>query len=563
MRDFFVLMVNVYIVLLFRMSSRDLMREHLRYNDDSDDTTMESSSDPNSSIPSTLIPPDQHTSDKDDEVVLDISSSKSHDTSSSKSHDLDGHHTPVKGNEVVSDTSSSKSSHDLEGHHTPIKDDEFIPYADSPKVHDHDTSIRDNELILHTEEWDGVMDREVAYSIEISSVSNEMDSNEHVTKMSYKGDKSELRYVLISSSSSGSDVVEGILISPSSSNSDVMFCGYAPSQCTATLGTSSGAKDVVELEEGYCDSNTSGSDETKEQKRDIIITGYEERRDTDVSDHTKDGHRTEVHETDIDDASSMSMNVCRTNKAMDTSRVADIGDGGEETAVGTSDSEDAIDIGMSVVTGSVSELGENEGNWRREVDLGEDEGTIDLNKAKSIPRSDVNVDTDKSIVEEVCFHQDVVEIGVCDASFNDEYDLLFEGVSGNSPMPTKPPETALLSISSENLPSKAHEPITPALIPTHQSFITPAAAIGKPDVLLLSDDNITPMPDYRDMHTPQLRGACAKFGLKPLPKRKMISKLTEIYTYTHPLVGESIIIMQCGSIFNLACSYVMVIQLLF
>ena len=31
---------------------------------------------------------------------------------------------------------------------------------------------------------------------------------------------------------------------------------------------------------------------------------------------------------------------------------------------------------------------------------------------------------------------------------------------------------------------------------------------------------------------------CSKFGVRPLPKKKMIAKLHEIYEYTHPLVGE-------------------------
>ena len=58
---------------------------------------------------------------------------------------------------------------------------------------------------------------------------------------------------------------------------------------------------------------------------------------------------------------------------------------------------------------------------------------------------------------------------------------------------------------------------------------------------LETDDDITPMPKYRTMVTPLLKVRCAKFGVKPLAKRKMIAKLEEIYDYAHPLVGESII----------------------
>lgn len=67
------------------------------------------------------------------------------------------------------------------------------------------------------------------------------------------------------------------------------------------------------------------------------------------------------------------------------------------------------------------------------------------------------------------------------------------------------------------------------------AFITPAARGG---AMLLSDDNITPTPNYHRMCTPRLKQQCSKYGVKPLPKRKMIAKLEEIYSYTHPLVGK-------------------------
>lgn len=40
-----------------------------------------------------------------------------------------------------------------------------------------------------------------------------------------------------------------------------------------------------------------------------------------------------------------------------------------------------------------------------------------------------------------------------------------------------------------------------------------------------------------DMLCTFLQGECARFGVRALPKRKMIAKLEEIYDYTHPLVG--------------------------
>ncbi|KAJ7357656.1 5'-flap endonuclease [Desmophyllum pertusum] len=44
---------------------------------------------------------------------------------------------------------------------------------------------------------------------------------------------------------------------------------------------------------------------------------------------------------------------------------------------------------------------------------------------------------------------------------------------------------------------------------------------------------VTPMPNYNEMATPVLKGELNKFGVRALPKKKMILKLTEIYDYTH------------------------------
>ena len=67
-----------------------------------------------------------------------------------------------------------------------------------------------------------------------------------------------------------------------------------------------------------------------------------------------------------------------------------------------------------------------------------------------------------------------------------------------------------------------------------QSFKTPASC----GVELQTDDDITPMPDFRGMRTPCLKGECARFGMKAMAKKKMIAKLSEIYEHTHPLVGK-------------------------
>ena len=44
---------------------------------------------------------------------------------------------------------------------------------------------------------------------------------------------------------------------------------------------------------------------------------------------------------------------------------------------------------------------------------------------------------------------------------------------------------------------------------------------------------ITPMPNYLGMNTPNLKVELKKYGIKALPKRQAILKLTEIYEYTH------------------------------
>ena len=78
------------------------------------------------------------------------------------------------------------------------------------------------------------------------------------------------------------------------------------------------------------------------------------------------------------------------------------------------------------------------------------------------------------------------------------------------------------------------KPIAPNPVRTDPALVTPAPSSSG----LISDDNMTPTPHYHDMQTPQLKVQCSRYGLKVLPKHKMISKLKEIYVYTHPLVGE-------------------------
>lgn len=134
-----------------------------------------------------------------------------------------------------------------------------------------------------------------------------------------------------------------------------------------------------------------------------------------------------------------------------------------------------------------------------------------------------------------------------DANYSDEdFDLLFQDVvEVVSPTPMAPPHltppplsppppsphVALATTSSSHATTISHSP--KKSIPS--AFVTPATGGVS---TLLSDDNITPTPNYQRMCTPQLKAQCARFGVRVLPKRKMIAKLREIYNYTHPLVGR-------------------------
>ena len=97
-----------------------------------------------------------------------------------------------------------------------------------------------------------------------------------------------------------------------------------------------------------------------------------------------------------------------------------------------------------------------------------------------------------------------------------------------------------VSVASSTVPrphDKSHD--QPSAVSNKQAATdsaTPAATGQRP--VLESDLEITPMPSYSDMNTPGLKGECSKYGVRALPKRKMIAKLREIYDYTHPLTGR-------------------------
>jgi hypothetical protein len=45
--------------------------------------------------------------------------------------------------------------------------------------------------------------------------------------------------------------------------------------------------------------------------------------------------------------------------------------------------------------------------------------------------------------------------------------------------------------------------------------------------------NLTPMPEYTQMDTPNLKSELKRFGMKPLSKKQAVKKLVEIYEFTH------------------------------
>lgn len=111
-----------------------------------------------------------------------------------------------------------------------------------------------------------------------------------------------------------------------------------------------------------------------------------------------------------------------------------------------------------------------------------------------------------------------------DAIFGDVIEMDWDRPHDHTPLPdytplSQPPQCV----------EKDHDPAV---------SITPAPPTSEGGGVLLLSNNVTPTPDYRKMCTPQLKDRCARFGVRALPKRKMIAKLKEIYTYTHPLVGK-------------------------
>lgn len=75
--------------------------------------------------------------------------------------------------------------------------------------------------------------------------------------------------------------------------------------------------------------------------------------------------------------------------------------------------------------------------------------------------------------------------------------------------------------------SNSPDPITTAKTPLNNRIRSNLIAHEQQGV------NLTPMPNYVSMNTPNLKVELKKYGLKALPRRQAVLKLTEIYEYTH------------------------------
>ncbi|XP_063740465.1 structure-specific endonuclease subunit SLX4 [Eleginops maclovinus] len=111
-----------------------------------------------------------------------------------------------------------------------------------------------------------------------------------------------------------------------------------------------------------------------------------------------------------------------------------------------------------------------------------------------------------------------------------------------TPSPPDPPNRTTTEIANSLLASNIWDsweeeealPLCQRLNPSAQ-LKTPVPSHNKRRRTLVP---ITPLPQYSDMDTPELKTKLNRFGVRPLPKRQMILKLKEIHQYTHQLVSS-------------------------
>lgn len=68
---------------------------------------------------------------------------------------------------------------------------------------------------------------------------------------------------------------------------------------------------------------------------------------------------------------------------------------------------------------------------------------------------------------------------------------------------------------------------------------TPGSVARYPGASSCAFTPVTPQPDYRAMHTPELRDQLQRFGVRKLPRKQAVNVLSRIYDETHPLVPET------------------------
>lgn len=114
------------------------------------------------------------------------------------------------------------------------------------------------------------------------------------------------------------------------------------------------------------------------------------------------------------------------------------------------------------------------------------------------------------------------------------------------------PQTTVSQRSRSYLNSKLWEdwededPELPAILPlsermkmvpeVQKELKTPVSIVRRRE--LAPKVPITPLPDYSDLDTPILKKELSKFGVRALPKKKMVLKLKEIFRYTHQVMSS-------------------------
>lgn len=317
---------------------------------------------------------------------------------------------------------------------------------------------------------------------------------------------------------------KAVLVSSSSSSSsdDVVLCGVSPSLQSTLGGVGAGRVGCVEGARGV-----GGVEE---------VHGVEDVEVLEVGDrHKVDGEYLTVADTVEDEE-------------METvgEEVEEVGEEDEEEVEEVETLEEDKDELNKVEIVDVDNMDEVMMEGTVEGKMLEDVIRVEETSEHSETDSDGNgpalvVGNDHHFEEDYHFDADwLLDDMTDDIAFNGSYHESPPRPSHLHHTSSQPAPSHYVAFPSPTAPGSLSQ--TPA--PTARggpSFITPASFIRGRTMEIVSDDNITPMPQYHNLQTPQLKKECSKFGVRVLPKRKMIAKLTEIYTYTHPLVGMCIL----------------------